>query len=89
MKNIFLIAASLILATGSQAVAHFPATGPAIPNSMERVACRIVTQWVGGVATTRQVCNNAPAVKSDCRLVTRRIIKAGGEAVVKTRRVCS
>ena len=88
MKKILLITASLTLATVSQAAAHFPAIGLSIPDPIERVACRIVTRKVRGVTTTHQVCNNTPAVNSNCRLVTRRIIKAGGEAVIKTRRQC-
>jgi hypothetical protein len=89
MKKIFLIATSLTLAPVSQAVAHFPAIGPSTPDRIERVACRIVHRRIDGAVTTRQVCDNAPAVESDCRLVTRRIIKAGGEAVIRTRRQCN
>jgi hypothetical protein len=88
MRNILLIVAGLMAVAISQAFAHFPATGPSTSDSVERVACRIVQYRSGGAVTTRQICNNAPAVKSNCRLVTRRIIKAGGEAVVKTRQQC-
>ncbi len=89
MRKVLLIVAGLLSATASQAVAHFPATRPSTPDSIERVACRIVQYRTGsGTVATRQICDNAPAVKSNCRLVTRRIVKPGGEADVKTRQRC-
>jgi hypothetical protein len=70
------------------ATAHFAMSRPPVPNHVETVACRMVKQTVAGVVTTRRVCDNAPASNANCQEVTKRIVKAGGEVVVKTRRVC-
>jgi hypothetical protein len=80
---------SLLILSMPHAQAHFTNPGLSVPNHVERAACRMVKESTRGVITTRRVCEATPAAKTDCPLVTRRIIKAGGEVVVKTRRQCS
>lgn len=87
MRKAAIIVTSLILLPVPQALAHFPPSRPSTPDRIERVACRMVAQNVGGVVTTRRVCDGPPA-NANCPLVTKRIVKAGGEVVVKTRRQC-
>jgi len=83
------IGTSLLLFSMPQAKAHLANPGLSAPNHVERAACRMVKDSVGGTVTTRRVCDSAPAANANCPLVTRRIIKAGGEVVVKSRRQCS
>ncbi len=86
MRGIVRLAAGLaLLAMPSMALAHFGAPGVSAPTAFERAACRMVNQ--GGV--TKRVCDNAPAANANCPMVTKRIVKIGGEGVVRTRRQCS
>ena len=82
------IGTSLLFLSTPQAQAHLANPGLSAPNHVEPAACRTVKESMGGVVTTRRVCDGAPAANANCPLVTRRIIKAGGEVVVKTRRQC-
>ena len=83
------IGASLLFISIQPAGAHFAVSRPSLPDHVEKIACRMVKQNVAGVVTARRVCDNAPAANANCPEVTKRIVKAGGEVVVKTRRVCS
>lgn len=82
------IGTSLLFLSMPQAQAHLAKPGLTAPNHVERAACRIVKQRTDGAVVTRKVCDSAPAANANCPLVTRRMIKPGGEVVVKTRRHC-
>ena len=83
------IGTSLLLLSMPQAQAHLASPGLSAPGHVERAACRMVKESMGGAATTRRVCDGVPAANANCPLVTRRIVKPGGEVVVKTRRQCA
>lgn len=83
------IGTGLLFLSISQVQARLADPGLSAPNPVEPTACRMVRQGTGGAATARRVCDGAPAANANCPLVTRRIVKAGGEVVVKTRRQCS
>jgi len=89
MRKAVIVAASLILLPVPQAFAHFAPVRPSAPDRTLPIACRMVAQNTGGVMTTRRVCDAGPAANANCPLVTKRIVKAGGEVVLKTRRQCS